>query len=99
MGGNVTKEKKVKFWIFGRKDRRVFFHVGVRQGDKKRDDRAVEATKIWEILGQERTISYNIAVARKVKKGNLEFRKEGEVTFLVRRKAARTWAMLGRKWW
>jgi hypothetical protein len=30
--------------------------------------------------------SANIAVARKVKKGNLEFRKEGEVTFLVRRK-------------
>ena len=62
------------------------FHVGMGQGDEKREDRAVEATKIWEMLGRERGISCNIAVARKVKKGNLEFRKQGELTFLVQRK-------------
>ncbi len=63
------RKKKVTFCIFGRKDRRVLFHVGVGQGDEKRDDMAVEAPKFgkfWVGKGA----SANIAVARKVKKGN-----------------------------
>jgi hypothetical protein len=35
LGWKCHQGKKVTFWIFGRKDRRVLFHVGVRQGDKK----------------------------------------------------------------